>query len=233
MRSPLPTLLPRGPSLAARAAALPALLLALAGPAAALDIGVAPPHERGGFVWVDVSLGQLFSERVAGSLSRGMPAPLTLRAELWRRRAGWFDRLEHGYEVTLRLRYDFHVDAYRIERAGARPMVVSSLDSVAVVLSRPLSLPAVRLDALAPDPRYYVAVTATLKPLSVEDVEEVEGWLSGESPGDGQEARPLGFITGLPRSMFDAARNLAGLGDEHARAATEEFGLRDLLTASR
>ncbi len=232
MRSPHLRPRPRGPLPPARALLLSlALLLAGTVPAAALDITVAQPRERAGNVWVDATLREVFSERVAGSLSRGMPATLTLHAELWRRRTGWFDRLEHSFDATLRLRYDFHIDAYRIERNGSRPLVISTLDSVAVVLSRPLALPAGRLAELLADHRYYVVVTATLKPLSVEDVQEVEGWLSGEGEGSEPRPQPLGFITGLPRSVFDAARNLAGLGDEHARAVTEDFELRDLFAS--
>lgn len=215
MRSPLPLL----------------LLLALAGarPALGLELAVEPPRERGGYVWADVRLGDLFGPRVEGSLARGMPATLVLHAELWRRRTGWFDRLESSFDAELRLRYDFRAAAYRLERAGARPLVIQGLDSVRAVLSRPLPLPVGRVGPLLAGQRYYVLATATLKPLSVEDAAEVEGWLSGEVGGGRQE--PLGLLTGLPRSLFDAARNFAGFGDEHARAITEDFGLPELFGA--
>jgi hypothetical protein len=202
------------------------LLLALAPAARALELTALPPRERGGYVWVDVQLGDLFAPRIAGSLARGMPATLTLHAELWRRRVGWFDRLENAFDAELRLRYDFRGAVYRIERTGAQPLEVPGLDSVRTVLSRPLALPVGRVGLLLTDPGYYVVVTATLKPLSVEDAAEVEGWLSGEV-GGGREV-PFGLLTGLPHSLFDAARNFAGFGDEHARAITDEFQLQDL-----
>jgi hypothetical protein len=81
---------------------------------------------------------------------------------------------------------------------------------------------------LLADRRYYVVVSATLRPLSVEDAAEVEGWLSGEV-GGGRRA-PFGLLTGLPRSLFDTARNFAGFGDEHARAITNDFELQDLFS---
>lgn len=231
MRSPLPTHSSGPPPLAGRSGTaartsflLILLLLALAPTARALEITVRPPRERSGHLWVDVRLGDLFEPRVEGSLARGMPATLTLHAELWRRRVGWFDALESLFDVELRLRYDFRGAAYRLEHTGARPLVVPGLDSVRAVLSRPLLLPVGRVGPLLADQRYYVVVSATLKPLSVEDAAEVEGWLSGEVGG----GAPLGLLTGLPRSLFDAARNFAGFGDEHARATTDEFGLQDL-----
>jgi hypothetical protein len=207
VRSPLPVLL----VLAALAAACPAH---------ALEIATRPPHERGGYVWIDARLGDLFSPRVASSLSRGMPATLALHAELWRHRAGWFDRMESAFDAELRLHYDFREETYRIERAGVPPMRLATLDSARAVLSRPFALPVARVGPLAAGARYYVVVSVTLKPMSVEDARQVEGWLSGGGEGGG--------IGGLPWSLFEAARNFAGFGDEHARAQTGDFELGDL-----
>jgi hypothetical protein len=235
VRSPLPARSsspPHAPWRAgavARAPLVLLLLLALAPAAPALEITARPPRERSGYLWVDVQLGDLFEPRVEGSLARGMPATLTLHAELWRRRGGWFDDLEGVFDAELRLRYDFRSATYRLERTGVQPLVVPGLDSVRAVLLRPLPLPVGRIGPLLAGRRYYVVVSATLKPLSVEDAAAVEGWLSGEV--DGGRREPFGLLTGLPRSLFDTARNFAGFGDEHARATTEEFGLEDLFGA--
>jgi hypothetical protein len=232
VRSPLPIRScgpprqPRHAGAVARTSLALLLLLALAPAARALEITAQPPRERSGYLWVDVRLGDLFEPRVEDSLARGMPATLALHAELWRRRDGWLDAFEGGFDAELRLRYDFRSAAYRLERTGAPPLVVPGLDSVRVVLMRLLSLPVGRVGPLVAGQRYYVVVSATLKPLSVEDAAEVEGWLSGEV-GGGRRA-PLGLLTGLPRSLFDTARNFAGFGDEHARDTTDDFDLQDL-----
>ena len=62
-----------------------------------------------------------------------------------------------------------------------------------------------------------------------EDVEEGEGWLSGEV--EEKRRSGLGVLTAIPRSLFDAVRNFAGLGDQRARAITDDFRLEDLATA--
>jgi len=232
VRSPLPVHFRGPPRLTQRAGtvartSLVLLFLVAPPPAArALEITAQPPRERSGYLWVDVRLSELFEPRVEGSLARGMPATLTLHAELWRRRIGWFDDLESVFDAELRLRYDFRSAAYRLERNGAQPLVVPGLDSVRAVLLRPLPLPVGRIGPLLAARRYYVVVSATLKPLSVEDAAEVEGWLSGEV--EGGRGEPFGLLTGLPRSLFDTARNFAGFGDERARAITDDFELRDL-----
>jgi hypothetical protein len=158
-----------------------------------------------------------------------MPATLHMHAELWRRRSAWFDRLENSVDVSVRIRYDVWSDRYLLERYGAEPIEVGSTDSVATVLSRPWVLAVGRVGQLEPRPRYYVVVSATLRPLTVEDLAEVEGWLSGEV----EKKRRAGFgvITEIPEALFDAVRNVAGFGDQRARVVTDDFQLKDLFPA--
>jgi hypothetical protein len=201
-------------------------VLASSSPVRAFEIGVEAPHADDGYVWADVRVAELFEGRVAESLGRGMPATLQMRAELWRRRAAWFDRVERTFEGSVRVRYDVARKTYRVERANAAPRVYETLDSVRAALARSIALPVARVEHLREDARYYVVVTATLRPLSVEDVEEVEGWLSGEVQSGRRSS--FGFITALPRAVFDAVRNFSGFGDEQARAVSLDFSLRDV-----
>jgi Domain of unknown function (DUF4390) len=202
--------------------------LVLASPCSALEVELDPPHENGGRVWVNLRLVEVFSQRVEESLSRGMPATLVVHAELWRRRGGWFDRLESSFEGSIKIRYEVWSKLYLLERKALPTLSVTSLDSVRTSLSRPMSLPVSRVGRLTPGSRYYVVASVTLKPLTVEDIEEGEGWLSGEV-----DKRPsgVGFVTGIPRSVFDAVRNFAGFGDERDRAISEDFRLEDLFPA--
>lgn len=212
--------------LALRICGLTCALLSMAVQSWALEVHISPPRERNGYVYIDAGVTDPFSTRTTESLERGMPATLEVRAELWHRRAGWFDSFEGGFDARVRIQYEAWSDQWRIERAGAPPIYVSRFDSVATVLSRPWALPVARVQDLKPDRRYYVAVVAVLKPLSVEDVEEVEGWLSGEVRT--QRGAGLGVITELPRSLFDAVRNFAGFGDRRTRASSDDFAPRDL-----
>jgi hypothetical protein len=223
MRPPGPRPPPRAPL---RAALVAALLLAAALPAQAFDLGLDAPSIENGYVWADLRIDGLFDQRVAESLERGMPATLQVRAELWRRRSAWFDRVERTFEGSIRIRYEVWRKTYRVERADAEPRIYGSLDSVHTALSRSIALPVVRAEELRAGPRYYIVVTATLRPLSVEDVEEVEGWLSGEVKSGSRSS--LGLFTALPRAVFDAVRNFSGFGDEQARAASADFTLDSL-----
>jgi len=199
--------------------------------ASALELRLSSPRERGGYLYVDARISDPLGERVGESLQRGMPATLELRAELWRRRNGWFDRLENSYVARVRVQYEAWSDQYRIERPSGPALRISTLDSTVIALSRPWSLPVGRVGEIKPAVRYYIVVNAVVKPLSVEDVAEVEGWLSGEVRT--QRGAGLGVITELPRSLFDAVRNIAGFGDRRTRMVSEEFELRDLFPGAR
>ena len=217
-------MLPRSPSPSwcARVLAAVVRVAAAARSAAAFEITtVTAARDEAGQLWVTTQLRDPIEPRVRASLERGMPATLFLHAELWRRRAGWFDRLERSADATLRLRHDVWRDEWRLERNGAAPMSVGDVDSLAIVLSRPLVLEIPGLDRLGDDDRCYVSFTATVKPLSVEDAEEVEGWVSGEVRNQGHAG--FGVITQLPRSLFDAVRNFTGFGDSRDQAQTSDF----------
>jgi hypothetical protein len=199
--------------------ALACVLLAGGAPASAhaLDLALGDPHARGGWVVVDARLDELFEDRVAQSLERGVPATIVVHAELWRRRGLWFDALEHTFDASVRVRYGAWDERYVVERRGAAALHFATLDSVADYLARPWSLPVGRLDALHGAARHYVAVTVTLKPLSAEDAREVEGWISGDPSDEGDG------VTSLPRGLFDAVRNVSGFGDRRARATGSDF----------
>ncbi|HYM80814.1 MAG TPA: DUF4390 domain-containing protein [Candidatus Limnocylindria bacterium] len=192
----------------------------------AVQTTIGPPREAEGYIWVDVHNVELFSPRVRESLDRGMPATLIVHSELWRRRQGWFDRLEESHDAQIRIRYQISKRSYRLDRAGVATRTVSTLDSVAAIFSGPFAVRVGRVGDLKSRASYYIAIATTLKPLSVEDVAEVEDWLSGEVAD--KRSAGLGVITQLPRALFDAVRNFAGFGDQHARTVSREFTLGDL-----
>lgn len=201
-------------------------LMLWVGMAHAIDIDPGAIDVRQGRVEVAVHVSDLFPPRVEESLVRGMPATLLISAELWRHRTGWFDRLSGSFTGSVRIRYDVWSKSYLIDGVGMRARSVTTLDSVRTTLAPPFLLPLALRSKLQDKGRYYVVVSATLKPLSVEDVEEGEGWLSGEVADKRHSG--IGVLTAVPRSVFDAVRNFAGLGDQRARAITDDFMLDEI-----
>jgi hypothetical protein len=197
-------------------------VLLAAAPASAIDfVSVDPTRDAAGRIGVVIRLEDPLETRVEQSLARGMPATLVLNAELWRRRNGWFDRVERSIEATVRLRHDVWTSAWLLERPGVPPYSVPSVDSLEAALSRPIALSFPDSDKLSATAMYFVVLSATVKPLSVEDAEEVEGWLSGEVRS--QRRSGVGVITAIPRSLFDTVRSIAGFGDTRARIVSRDF----------
>jgi len=221
---------PRLPDPARTRLALAAAVLALlaARPAGAIDFAsVTPRLDASGRIGVTLRLDDPLEDRVEQSLERGMPATLEIHAELWRKRTAWFDRVERSIDATVRLRHDVWAQAWILERAGVPPWSAGSVDSLERALMRPISLTFPDSERLPAGATYFVVLTVTVKPISVEDAEEVEGWLSGEVRGHGGGG--FGALAALPRALFDAVRNIAGLGDSRARAVSAEFSPSDLV----
>lgn len=204
--------------IALAAAALPWAAWALS--ARVEEVGV-----NDGYVWARAQLEDVLTTRIRSGVTRGMPATLTLRVELWRRRTIWFDKLESTWETQQRVRYDVWSESYRLERRGAAPLIVSNLDSLEAALEQPLRLRLWPASALRPGPRYYVSLLAQIEPLTVDDVREIEGWLSGEV--EDKRHAGLGGVTRLPSAVFDAVRNAVGLGDVSVRAQSPDFVLAE------
>ena len=135
---------------------VPALLL-VAAAAYALDADLSAPRATSGALCLDVSLSDVLPDPVENSLGRGMPATLLVHAELWRHRSLWFDRMERSADIAVRVRYEVWNDSYRMERTGASPRSVATLDSVRALLERPMPVKLGPLETLQEDARYFVA----------------------------------------------------------------------------
>lgn len=201
------------------------LLLGSAGSARAFSIDVDVPRVAGGRVWTTVRLHEPLDARIERTLRRGAVATLHVRAELWRRRTGWFDRLERTADASLYLRYLSAKDAWTIDRPGGDRVSVSTADSLAIAITRPLGLPIAPATAIERGARYVVVITVTLRPLSVKDLDEVNSWLLGEARE--QSSAGAGLITTLPRSVFDVMRGIVGFGDRRSRGTSPEFSSGD------
>jgi hypothetical protein len=214
----------RTPSVTVLIAAGPALLVALLSPGAAragndLGLTVGPVDSVGGAICVTYAVESPFTPRLEETLLRGMPATVTFEVGLWRRRTLWFDKLVLAITSEHKVVYDPWAQAFRVRSGGAprKPRLVPSLDSLKSVLFSERRLPLVSFAALDSTARYYVSVRTTIRPLSPEDLGEVEDWLSGEVKG------PSGAPRGVPGYQLGIAVNLSGLGDRTALAKSVIF----------
>jgi len=176
-------------------------------------------EQEHGAVTVSYRVENPWTPRLTETLLRGMPATVTYEVGVWKRRTFWFDKLVLAIKSEHRVLYDPWDRAFRV-RSGTRrgkSRIVPTLDSLTTYLFSERRLPLTAAAALDPGARYYVSVRVTIRPLTAEDLDEVEDWLSGEVKNPERPER------GMPGYLLGIAVNISGLGDRTAIAKSEWF----------
>lgn len=201
------------------------LLLLLGGiaPARADDVRV-DVTARDGQLHVDVRADEVFDDGVERALRSGLPARVTLAVELWRDGTLWDDFvLEHRSEQ--RVLYDLLDERFDvIDEFGDVLLRTASADTIARWLEEIDDLPLCSLDDLDRDRSHYVAVSIRLEPLTVEEVRDLERWLSGNLRTAGDD----GMLERVSRQLFGVLKGRVGLGDRDAEGRSDDFRPRDV-----
>ena len=203
-----------------------ATLLASAGTAAAARLEILQVGATSqGYPYVDYTLHEPFQGKARDAIRSGLPSTLTFTIEVWRRRTGWWDRLEETREIELRVLRDLLNDRYVVVTPEELQRF-ADLDSLggAVCTGR-----REYLRPLASHKTYYVIVNANLAPLSVEDLKELEEWLQGTLRGPDEEGP--GRIAGISGTMVGLLLSVTGFGDETVQARSQRFSPEELRPA--
>ncbi len=197
---------------------------------AASDMGlfIDPVETAAGVITVSYRVERPFTPRLTETLLQGMPATVTYEVGLWKRKAFWFDKLITALKSEHKVVFDPWRKAFRIRSGGAsaRTWGAASLDSLLASLFVVRHVPVALVTALEPDATYYVTVRVLIRPVTEEDLGEIEDWLSGEVK------EPEGAARGLPRYLFGITANLTGLGDRTAVEKSDPFTPARLLSAA-
>jgi hypothetical protein len=214
------------------AAALAAVLLGVLTPdttalasSNTIEVRQARAVETGDLMSAEIELGGLFSDRVRETLERALPASLMVTVDLWRDRAGWFDQLVESRSQVYRIRYDAWGEDFDVARGMEEENHIGTLTDVADSLMRPLFVPLLPRQRLTAGHRYYLVVTASLRPLTPEGLHEIEDFLSHQAHNGHSRPGPFpsGSLAALPHSLLSVLTTLSGFGDEISTRRTPEF----------
>ena len=189
---------------------------------AANDLGliVDPVESVRGAISVSYRVESPFTPRLEETLQQGMPATIAYEVGVWKRRTFWFDKSVVALKREHKVAYVPWAHSFRV-RSGfgvsARSRSVVSLDSLKTWLFEERGLAVVPAAALDSAGTYYVTVRVTIRPVSEEDLGELEEWLAGDAPD------PASTTRGLPRSLLGIAAGLSGLGERSALVKSERF----------
>lgn len=162
-------------------------------------------------------LDDLFEDRDE-RLGEGLAATLTVTVDLWRVREGWWDALTASQTLTYRFRREPGRDAYVVRNPDRTTGDFPDRAALSAHLERVHELGLGPPERFPKGTRFYVIVRAALKPLTLDDLEELDAWLSG----DVAEGRGGGLL-GVPRALAGLVVDLSGMGDRSAAGRSAEF----------
>jgi hypothetical protein len=183
-----------------------------------MGLVVAPVELVGGAVCVSYDVETPFTPRLQEPLLRGMPTTVVFEVGVWKRRSLWFDKLVAAFRSEQKVAYDPWSKSFRI-RTGVNPprtRSVPGLDSLQAVLFHARRLPVALAAALDSTASHYVSVKVSIRPLTADDLGEIEDWLAGSDRADAEDR-------GLPGYLLEWAMNLSGLGERSALAKGPRF----------
>ncbi len=128
---------------------------------------------------ISFQIEHLINDDILNGMKKGMTAALEFQVQLFRRRAFWTDRLYAEKAVRLKITYDPWLKNFIIQQRNADPAHVSAeqLNEKCSGFKEMHLIPAKELPEQKP---FYIAVRTILRPMSVENIEEIRKWLAGE-----------------------------------------------------
>jgi hypothetical protein len=171
------------------------------------------------FVRVSFALSDPLPESDVHGPTGSTPAALAYTIELWRERSNWFDRLVSSRTYGYRLEFDHLRSLYRAVTPDGEILEISDRGELVEILCVQDSIVGARSTDLEPGKDYYFAITARLTPIDLNQLGEVEGWLSGEI----RTGARRGGILGVPKAVVGVLADLAGFGDRSIVVRSDVF----------
>lgn len=214
----------------ALALAVAALATLPSGSVRAADMTVAELGVLDGEVRARLQLHELLDPRTRGAVASGLPVTVRFTAELWRERKRWFDQHVAVRAEAYRIRWDPRERVYTLVHPGPdrRLDAYERLDD----LLEDLSAHEVAVHprwALEERSRYFVVLEVAVRPLTLEEFRELEGWIGGRI-GGGEDPADAGDREGegVPGAVLGFLLDISGFGDQILRERTPTFRPGDL-----
>jgi hypothetical protein len=176
-----------------------------------------------GYLVFGLFLEGAFNQDQEQTLLEGFPTHMTYTVELWRDRGLWFDKLELSRILTVKVTYDLWAERYVVQFRKDNLSRFQTIEEVAEATCRLSDLKLVSAEQLDPSKKYYVSASARLRPLTIEEIGELEDWLSGKRrTGDGDG----GGVLSIPKYLVKMLLGSAGVTERNALTKSDTFSVR-------
>ncbi len=180
-----------------------------------------------GSLMLDFHVDEIIDEKVAEGLLKGLTSTIEYQVELWEKR-GVLNHLVAQQDVRMKVFYDNWEHKYVIMSVEEKRLT-SSLETVKKKCSRVQNFSIIPINKLKSKNNYFFNVKVILRPLSIENYQEIRHWLSGKAKNfklddlDDTEKQEKKFKGGLFK-MFLA---LTGFGDRVISGKSDDFKIQE------
>lgn len=203
----------------------------LAAPAAAAELSVRELGLARGDVTARIALDEPLDVATRNAVASGLPITVRFAVDLWRDRRRWFDEHVDARVESFRIRWDPRERSYTLAYPGPgrRLDAFATLDDLLAELAV-RDVPLHPRGALDESSRYFAVVEVAIRPLTLEEFRELDGWIEGKLGGGDAPPDAPGSSEGegLPGAVLDFLLGMAGFGDRILETRTPRFRPADL-----
>ena len=181
-------------------------------------------HQEHGYLVADIHVRNLFDEEILKGLRRGMTAAVEYQVQLWKERPHWVNRFVSERIIRMKVGFDTWEQRYLIITQAEEPIRTNE-DGVRQRCSHLEAFQVAPLEDMKQGDRYILAVKIILRPMTVENVQEIKRWLAGEV----EEFSPKDLSKSSGKKVGDRllglVATLTGFGDRVITAKSPVFRL--------
>ena len=184
-------------------------------------------HQDGSLV-VSFEIRDFITKDLLEGLRKGMTAAVEFQVQLWRSHRGWMDRLVVEEAIRMRIVYDNWGRCYIVSTREDEALNMNETNLIRFC-SEMQNYKLASLEKLDVDKPYYIGVRAVLKPLSIENIQEIKRWLTGEvrnlNPKSIRSVKSPGKKAG--NWLVGVMLKLTGFGDRLVQGKSSLFFLKE------
>jgi hypothetical protein len=177
---------------------------------------------------MDFAVDSIFDREIFRGLKKGMTAGVEYQVQLWEKRSGWFDLVVVECGQRMKIGYDNWDRKYTVMRSEATNKFTDEREA-GHQCSRLIRFPIAGRDQLKPGRAYRILVRVVFQPMSIENVQEIKRWLSGEVEDINAKSikRSKSPLKSAGDWLLGFVVNVSGFGDRELSAESPEFAMRD------
>lgn len=175
---------------------------------------------------LDFTAEGIIDQKVSEGLQKGLTSTIEYQIQLWEKKSGWINNLVSESAIRMKIYYDNWEKKYVIHSREEKRLT-SSLETVREKCSIISNSPVYNANQIDSTSFYFITVKVILRPLSVENYQEIKNWLSGEAKsfqlkklGDTQQQEKQ-----IKGGMFKMLLALTGFGDRVISGKSDEFAV--------